>query len=132
MNTAGRLPQAAAELAPQLIRRLSDVDHSRKWPDVNTTALASALAFLGDPATVPALTNAVQAAVRHKQWRTAKPVLKALASFGTYAASAPDTVRPLTEANNITLRTAAAGAVWELERRPDRVVPLLDRFLKSH
>ncbi|MFI7355942.1 HEAT repeat domain-containing protein [Streptomyces avidinii] len=129
VNAAGHLPRAAAELAPRLIRRLADIDHSREWPDVSPTALASALAALGDPAAVPALTDAVRAAVRHKQWRTVAPLLKALASFGTRAASALDIVRPLAEAEDVDTRTAAASAVWELERRPESAVPLLQRLL---
>ncbi|MFB7851657.1 HEAT repeat domain-containing protein [Streptomyces sp. NPDC056053] len=132
VNAAGRLSGAAAELTPRLVRRLADVDHSREWPDVSPTALASALAGLGDPAAVHALAEAARAAVRHKQWRTAKPVLEALASFGTGAASALDVVRPLTDADDVSLRTAAAGAVWELERRPETVVPLLERLLDHH
>ncbi|MFB7312585.1 HEAT repeat domain-containing protein [Streptomyces sp. NPDC056192] len=132
MNAVGHLPQCAVDLTPRLVRRLADIDHSQEWPEVRPTTLASALAKLGDPAAVPALTEAVQAAVRHKQWRTADPVLKALASFGTRAASALDVVRPLTDADNVSLRTAAAGALWELERRPENVVPLLDRLLDHH
>ncbi|MFJ8856435.1 HEAT repeat domain-containing protein [Streptomyces sp. NPDC102437] len=132
VNTVGHLPQAAAELTPRLIRRLADVDHSREWPDASPTALASALAALGDPAAVPALTDALQAAIRHKQWRTAEPLLKALASFGPRAASALDIVHPLTDTGSTDVRTAAAAAVWELERRPGRVVPLLERLLDHH
>ncbi|MGW1963603.1 HEAT repeat domain-containing protein [Streptomyces sp. NPDC001935] len=131
MNAVGHLPQCAGELTPRLVRRLADVDHSREWPEVSPTTLASALAKLGDPAAVPALAETVQAAVRHKQWPTAVPVLKALASFGTRAASALDTVRPLTEADNASVRTAAAGAVWELERRSENVVPLLEPLLED-
>ncbi|MEV5887358.1 HEAT repeat domain-containing protein [Streptomyces sp. NPDC052020] len=132
MGAVEHLPQCAAELTPRLIRRLADVDHSRKWPDVSPTTLASALAKLGDPAAVPALAEAVQAAVRHKQGRTAETVLKALASFGPRAAFALDVVRPLTDADDVSVRTAAVGAVWELERRPESVVPLLERLLDDH
>ncbi|MFC9941773.1 HEAT repeat domain-containing protein [Streptomyces pratensis] len=132
LGAVGHLPQCAMELTPRLIRRLTDVDHSQEWPDVSPATLASALAKLGDPAAVPALAETVQAAVRHKQWRTAEPVLKALASFGPRAASALDVVRPLTDADDVSLRTAAAGAVWELERRPESVMPLLERFLGDH
>ncbi|MFD8013526.1 HEAT repeat domain-containing protein [Streptomyces sp. NPDC059762] len=132
MGAVGYLPQCAAELTPRLIRRLADVDHSREWPDVSPVTLACALAKLGDPAAVPALAEAVRAAVRHKQWRTAEPVLKALASFGPRAASALDAVSPLTDADDVSVRTAAAGAVWELERRPESVVPLLEHLLDGH
>jgi hypothetical protein len=129
VNAAGHLPQGAAELTPRLVRLLADVDHSREWPDVSPTALASALAKLGDPAAVPVLTDTVQAAVRHEQWRTVVPVLKALASFGPRAVSALDTVRLLTEVDNGDVRTAAAAAVWEIEHRPESVVPLLEHLL---
>lgn len=44
----------------------------------------------------------------------------------------PRLVRPLTDADNVSLRTAAAGAVWELERSPGTVVPLLERLLDHH
>ncbi|MFI1442151.1 HEAT repeat domain-containing protein [Streptomyces fructofermentans] len=129
VNAAGHLPQAAAELTPRLIRCLTDVDHSREWPDISPTASASALAALGDPSAVPALADAVSSAVRHKQWRTAAPILKALTRFGTSAATTLDTVRPLAEAEDVETRTAAASAIWELERRPESVVPLLQRTL---
>ncbi|MFB6559592.1 HEAT repeat domain-containing protein [Streptomyces sp. NPDC056400] len=131
VNAAGHLPQAAAELTPRLIRRLADIDHSREWPDVSPTAIASALAALGDQTAVPALTDAVRSAVRHKQWRTAAPILKALSSFGTSAVTALGTVRPHAEVEDVETRTAAASAIWELERRPESVVPLLQRLLDA-
>jgi hypothetical protein len=132
MGAVGHLPQCAAELTPRLIRRLANVDHSREWPDLSPTTLASALAKLGDPAAIPALAETVQAAVRHQQGRTAETALKALASFGPRAASALDVVRPLTDTDDASVRTAAASAVWELERRPKSVVPLLKRLLDDH
>lgn len=78
---------------------------------------------------MPALTDALRSAVRHKQWRTAAPLLKALASFGTRAVAALETVRPLTEVDDQETRTAATSAVWEIERRPEHVLPLLQRLL---
>ncbi|MFI8515652.1 HEAT repeat domain-containing protein [Streptomyces sp. NPDC085460] len=131
LNAVGHLPQCATELTPRLARRLADVDHSREWPDVSPATLASALAKLGDPAALPALTQTLQAALRHSKGSTAEAVLKALASFGPHAASALDMIRPLTEADDVSLRTAAAGAVWEIEGRPETVVPLLERLLKD-
>ncbi len=77
------------------------------------------------------VSDAVRSAVRHKQWRTAAPILKALTSFGTSAVSALDTVRPLAEVEDVETRTAAASAIWKLERRPESVVPLLQRLLGS-
>lgn len=129
VNTAGKLPQAAAELTPRLTRRLAEADHSQKWPTVSPTALASALADLGDPAAMPFLADALQAAGRHKQQATIVATLKALASFGPHAASELGTIRPLTEADDTDVRVAAASAVWEIEHRPGSVVPLLDSFL---
>ncbi|MEV6250562.1 hypothetical protein AB0M38_30890 [Streptomyces sp. NPDC051742] len=131
-DAAGHLPQATAELAPRLIRHLADIDPSREQPGFGFTALTTALSRLGDPAAVLALTDALQAAVRHEQWHTAQAALKALASFGTRASSALDVIRPLTEADNLTLRTAAASAHWELEHRPETVVPLLNGLLEHH
>ncbi|MFI0990747.1 HEAT repeat domain-containing protein [Streptomyces exfoliatus] len=132
VNVAGHLPQAAAELTPRLIRHLADIDPSLEQPGFGFTALTTALSRLGDPAAVPALTDALRAAVRHEQWHTAQAALKALASFGTRASSALDAVRPLTRADNMTLRTAAASALWELEHRPETVVPLLNGLLEHH
>ncbi|APU38486.1 hypothetical protein [Streptomyces sp. TN58] len=129
VNAARLMPQAAAELTPRLIRLLAGIDPSREWPDVSPTSLASALAALGDPAAVPALIGAVNAAVQRGQWHTAAPVVKALASFGPRAVTALETVRPLAEVEDQGTRTAATSAVWELERRPEQVVPLLQRLL---
>jgi hypothetical protein len=129
---ACHLPHAAAQLTPRLVRRLAEVDHSREQFGFGLTALTRTLSRLGDPAAVPALACTVHTAVRHKQWHTAEPVLKALASFGPRAASALNVVRPLTDADNVGVRTAAASCVWELERRPETVVPLLERLLEHH
>ncbi|MFC9816045.1 HEAT repeat domain-containing protein [Streptomyces virginiae] len=129
VNAASRLPQAAAELTPRLIRLLARIDHSREWPDVSPAALASALAALGDPAAVPALTDALQASAQHKQWRTVAPLLKAIASFGTLAAPALDLVRPFADIVDVEVRTAAAGAIWNIERRPETAVALLTDLL---
>ncbi|MFE4594124.1 HEAT repeat domain-containing protein [Streptomyces laurentii] len=129
VNAAGRLPQCAAELAPRLILRLAEADYTREWPVISPPALMSALAKLGDPAAVPALADAVRGAVRHKQTCGAAPALDALASFGTRAAAALDVVRPLADADDVTLRVAAIRALWELEHRPEDVVPRLERVL---
>ncbi|MBM9624366.1 HEAT repeat domain-containing protein [Streptomyces zhihengii] len=132
MSVVAHLPQCAAQLTPRLIQRLADIDHSREWPDISPETLAAALAELKDPAAIPALTETLQSAVRHKQPHTAQPVLKALASFGPRAGTALDIVRPLTTADDAFLRTAAASALWELERRPESVVPLVERLLDNH
>ncbi|MFC8492036.1 HEAT repeat domain-containing protein [Streptomyces sp. NPDC057235] len=131
LNAVGHLPQCATQLTPRLIDRLADADHSSHWPDISPATLTSALAKLADPAAVPALTNALQAALQRKQTHAAEPALKALASFGPRAASALNVIRPLTDASDVSLRTAAASAVWEIERRPETIVPLLEGLLDA-
>ncbi|MGW4725374.1 HEAT repeat domain-containing protein [Streptomyces sp. NPDC004291] len=130
---AGRLPQAAAELTPRLISRFTAID-----PDSGDSyvfgfnSFTSALSQLGDPMAVPALTDALQNAIQHKQSHLAEPLLKALASFGPRAEAALDPARRLSEADDPSLRTAALCTVWEIERRPEKVVPLLSRLLEKH
>ncbi|MFF5639515.1 HEAT repeat domain-containing protein [Streptomyces sp. NPDC012825] len=131
LGAVGHLPQCATQLTPRLIKRLADVDHCGDWPDVSPVTLASALAKLADPAAVPALTNALQAALQREQMHAIEPALKALASFGPRAASALTVIRPLTDAGDVSLRTAAASAVWEIERRPGTIVPLLEDLLDA-
>jgi hypothetical protein len=133
VQVAGHLRSAADELVPRLSRFLAEGDFSKKqWPDTNAGALVSALAALGDPAAVPVLTDAVSAAVRHEQWRTAASALEALASFGTRAAPALEVVRPLADAQDVDLRVAATAAVWELGRDAADVVPRLEGLLDSY
>ncbi|MFJ5899650.1 HEAT repeat domain-containing protein [Streptomyces sp. NPDC093064] len=133
VQVSRHLRAAAADLVPRLSRRLAKADFSGQWPDMSTAALMSALAALGDPAAIPQLTDAVSTAVRHEQWRTATSALEALASFGTRAAPALEVVRPLTNAaEDVDLRAAATAAVWELERDPAAVMPLLEDLLDSY
>ncbi|MEW1635239.1 HEAT repeat domain-containing protein [Streptomyces sp. NPDC093801] len=133
VQVAGSLgPAAAGELAPRLIRHLGDADLSTQWPGMGAGALLSALAALGDPAAVPAITRAVEEAMGHDQWPTAACALDALASFGTAAASALETVRPLADAEDVDLRLAATGALWALERDPLDTVPRLRGLLDGY
>ncbi|MER7756857.1 HEAT repeat domain-containing protein [Kitasatospora sp. NPDC097643] len=132
VQAAGHLPQAAAELLPRLSRRLADADFSQDWYWSDACALVAALRRLGDPAAVPALTAAVTASVRHEQWRGAAAALDALAHFGTGAASALETVRPLADAEDLDVRLAAAEALWALEGDPADAVPRLTDLLDTH
>ncbi len=132
VQVAGRLRPGAGELVPRLSRHLADADMSNPWADMGTGALMSALAELGDAAAVPALTDAVTAAIRHDQLRLGASALKALAAFGTEAASALDAVRPLADAADVNLRAAATAALWALERDPADVVPRLCDLLDTH
>jgi HEAT repeat protein len=132
VQVAGRLRPAAGELVPRLSRCLAEADFSKQWPDTNIGALVSALAELGDPAAAPALIDTVSAAVRHEQWRTAASALAALASFGTQAAPALEVVRPLADAEDVDLRTAASAALWELGGGAAEAVPRLEGLLDSY
>lgn len=117
---------------PRLTRRLSGADFSQDGFGSSTGALLSALAALRDPAAIPALTNAVTAAIDQENWRTAATVLDALSAFGTRAATAFHVVRPLADARDIDLRMAATGALWELEGNVESVVPKLRDLLDTH
>ncbi|GAA4983095.1 hypothetical protein GCM10025734_04810 [Kitasatospora paranensis] len=132
VQVAGHLPQAAGELLPGLSRRLADADLARDWPWSDACALIAALRRLGDPAAVPALIAAVTASVRQEQWRGAAAALHALARFGTDAACALETVRPLADAEDPDLRLAATEALWALERDPAGAVPRLTDLLDTH
>ncbi|MEV7546613.1 HEAT repeat domain-containing protein [Streptomyces sp. NPDC089915] len=133
VQVAGDLgPAAAGELVPRLTRRLDAVDFSGEWTDMSAAALVGALAELGDPAAVPALARAVEAAVRNEKWQPAASALEALASFGTAAAPALDVVRPLADAADVDLRAAATAALWALARDPADAVPRLAALLDGH
>lgn len=115
VQVAGHLGGAAGDLTPRLSKLLAGVDFSDASQSMSANALVSALRELGDPAAAPALTTAIVAAVREEQWHTAASALKALASFGREAAFALDVVRPLADAQDVTVRAAATAALWELE-----------------
>ncbi|WP_326756383.1 HEAT repeat domain-containing protein [Streptomyces hirsutus] len=132
VQVAGHLRRGAEELVPRLCRRLAAVDFSQQAPGFSGGSLTSALAALGDPGAVPAITQAVTAAVRHEQWHSAASALEALASFGTDAGPALDVVRPLADAPDVDLRAAATAALWALERDPADIVPRLRDLLGSH
>ncbi|WP_285572968.1 HEAT repeat domain-containing protein [Streptomyces sp. RTGN2] len=132
VQVAGHLSAAAEELVPRLARLLAEADFSKQWPETNTGALISALAALRHPAGLPALTHAVSAAARYEQWSTATSAVNALASFGPGAAPALTVIHPLTDAQDVSLRAAAATAVWELGRNAAESVPQLNALLGSH
>ncbi|GLV85823.1 hypothetical protein Slala03_55120 [Streptomyces lavendulae subsp. lavendulae] len=131
IQACGHLTHAAGELLPRLTRRLTDVDISQEGPWSDRCALVTALGRLGDPAAVPALTAAVIASAGHEQWHDAATAVHALACFGTGAASALDTVRPLADSEDLHLRFAAAEALWSLERDPADAVPRLTSLLDT-
>ncbi|MFF2192031.1 HEAT repeat domain-containing protein [Streptomyces sp. NPDC058157] len=133
VQVAGSLgPAAAGELVPRLVRQLAGVDFAKEWTDMSAVALVQALAVLGDPAAVPAVTRCLEEAARHGQVRTVASGLEALASFGTAAAHALDTVRTLTGSEDGNVRLAAAGALWALGRDPEEALPRLAEHLDGH
>ncbi|MFE2151435.1 HEAT repeat domain-containing protein [Streptomyces lavendulae] len=132
IQACGYLPQASGELLPRLSRRLADADTSQEGPWSDRGPLVAALRRLGDPAAVPALTAAVAVSVRDEQWQGAAAALRALARFGTGAASALETVRPLADSEDQDLRLAATEALWSLERDPADAVPRLITLLDTY
>jgi hypothetical protein len=132
LQVVGQLRPAAGDLVPRLTRRLADADFSQDGFGSSTGALLPALAALRDPAAIPALTNAVTAAIHQENWRTAATALDALSAFGTRAAIALHVVRPLANAQDIDLRMAATGALWELGGNVESVVPKLHDLLDTH
>ncbi|MFI6586029.1 HEAT repeat domain-containing protein [Embleya sp. NPDC050493] len=130
-QVAGHLRVAADELVPRLSRRLADIDLARQRSAMSAGAILHALAELGDPAAVDAITDFAGAAVRHEQWSTTASALDALASFGTAAAAALRVIRPLADAADVNVRAAATAALWALERDPADVVPRLEKLLDS-
>ncbi|PSM44584.1 hypothetical protein C6Y14_00015 [Streptomyces dioscori] len=132
LQVVGQLRPAAGDLVFRLNRRLADADFSQDGFGSSTGALLPALAALRDPAAVPALTNAVTAAIRHENWRTAATALDALSVYGIGAATVLDVIRPLADAQDIHLRTAATGALWEIEGNVESVVPKLLDLLDTH
>ncbi|MGW4898221.1 HEAT repeat domain-containing protein [Kitasatospora sp. NPDC004240] len=131
VQAAGHLTQAAGELLPRMLRRLADADFTQDWYWPEICALVAALRRPGDLAAVPALTAALTAAVDQEQWRAATAALSALARFGTDAASALGTVRPLADAEDLDLRLAAVEALWALEQDPADAVPRLIGLLDT-
>ncbi|MFB6668262.1 HEAT repeat domain-containing protein [Streptomyces parvus] len=132
VQVAGHLGEAASDLTPRLSKLLAEVDFSDTSQSMSANALVSALRELGGPAAAPVLASAVTAAVREEQWRTAASALKALASFGPEAAFALSVVRPLADAQDVTVRAAATAALWELEGDAAGVVPRLVELLDTH
>ncbi|MCX0247854.1 HEAT repeat domain-containing protein [Streptomyces drozdowiczii] len=132
VQVAGHLGETAGDLTPRLSKLLAEVDFSDASQSMSANALVSALRELGDPAAAAALASSVTVAVREEQWHTAASALKALASFGPEAAFALDVVRPLADAQDVTVRAAATAALWELEGDAAGVVPRLVELLDTH
>ncbi|WCD84416.1 hypothetical protein KPP03845_100739 [Streptomyces xanthophaeus] len=134
VQVAGRLPQAAQQLVPRLCDRLGEVDLSDEWPGTGAGTLLSALAALGDPAAVPAITDTLTAAMGLAQRGAAVTALKALATLAAAGPrAAPDlaVIRPLTRADDQDVRIAALALLWVVTGDRDEIVPLVDDVLES-
>ncbi|MFD7099360.1 HEAT repeat domain-containing protein [Streptomyces xanthophaeus] len=134
VQVAGRLPQAAQQLVPRLCDRLGEVDLSDEWPGTGAGTLLSALAALGDPAAVPAITDTLTAAMGLAQRGAAVTALKALvtlAAAGPRAAPDLAVIRPLTRADAQDVRIAALALLWVVTGDRDEIVPLVDDVLDS-
>ncbi|MFB8112328.1 HEAT repeat domain-containing protein [[Kitasatospora] papulosa] len=132
VQVAGHLSGAAGDLTPRLSKLLAEVDSADPSQSMSAGALVSALGQLAGPMDARALTSAVTATVCHKQWHMTVSALNALASLGPAAACALEVVRPLADAQDISVRAAATAALWELEGDAGRVVPRLVELVESH
>ncbi|GLW34133.1 hypothetical protein Areg01_70700 [Actinoplanes regularis] len=131
VQVAGGLPQAADQLVPRLSDRLRRADLSSKWPS-NPQGLLSALAKLGDPTTLPLITDTLAAAAAREKWDVAKPALAALRALGPAAAPALAEIRSLVTADDTWTRAEAVTTLWAIGGDRDEVMPLalalLDTF----
>jgi hypothetical protein len=125
VQVAGHLSQATEQLAPRLCERLRRTDIPAQRHDMATRALLSALRSLADPASVPAVADALQQAARHEQWGIAASALDALATYGPAASQALEQIRALTVCEDAHARSAAVKALWAVEGDPRRMMPLL-------
>ncbi|AVV46573.1 hypothetical protein C6376_39650 [Streptomyces sp. P3] len=125
VQVAGHLPQVADQLVPRLSDHLRRIDLSQQWTEMSANAILAALAALGDPAAVPAVVDALGAAVRHEQQGVTQSALKALGAFGPASAEVLDTIRWLTTATDAHVRPAAVAALWAVGEDLTEVMPLL-------
>jgi hypothetical protein len=109
VEVAGALKEASQELVPQLCNHLRRIDHAQQRLEMSAGSLLSALAALGDQTALPAIVDALVAAVRHEQRSTTCSALKASAAFGPAAAPALPAIRSLTAASDAHVRHAAVG-----------------------
>jgi HEAT repeat protein len=117
------LPSAADVLLPRLCDYLGRADPTARGPQ----AIVDALATLGDKAAVPALIEALSAAVRAGHSPMIESALQALRDFGPAAAHALDMIRAL--AQRADIQHVAVGALWAVGRDPDETVPPLLQLL---
>jgi HEAT repeat protein len=117
------LPQAADQLVPRLCDRLRRADLSEEWPS-NPSGILSALARLGDPTTLPVVTETLGAAAGRDNGNVVRAALEVLRALGPAAAPALARIRSMSTAEDIRTRSAVVAALWTVGGDPDEVMPL--------
>ncbi|MFC8368313.1 HEAT repeat domain-containing protein [Streptomyces sp. NPDC057239] len=107
----GGYPQAADRLVPLLANGLRDIDPDRPHAPIPGSLYLSCLAELKDPIAIPVITDTLTWAGRHQSWTMVTSALDALATYGPTAQPTRTLVRPLTNAPNDAVRTAARAAL---------------------
>jgi HEAT repeat protein len=123
IQAAGALPQAADRLLPRLRDRLNSADLSKEWPS-NPRGILSALARLGDPGTLPTITEKLATAAARQNRDVVKAALTALRAFGPAAATALVTIRSLVAVDDTWTRSEAVRTLWVVGGDRDEVLPL--------
>ncbi|MER7226065.1 HEAT repeat domain-containing protein [Streptomyces rubradiris] len=104
-------PQAADRLVPLLADGLRRIDPHRPDSPVPAGLYLSGLAGLKDSSAIPVITDTLTWANRHRNWTVVTSALNALAAFGPIAQAAHTLIRPLANAPDNTVRTAARTAL---------------------
>ncbi|MFG2039916.1 HEAT repeat domain-containing protein [Dactylosporangium sp. NPDC048998] len=132
IQVAGALPQAAEQLVPRLCDHLRRVDLADQWQETSANANLHALAKLGDPTALTAITEALAAAARHERWSPVCSALEALGALGPAAAPALDAIRSLSTVEKFWVRPTAVAALWAVSGDREEVMPLLLDLLNGY
>lgn len=132
IQVAGSLPPAAEQLVPRLCDHLRRVDLADQWQETSANANLHALAKLGDPAALAAITEALVQAARHERWRPVCSALEALGALGPAAAPALDAIRSQSAVEEFWVRPMAVAALWVVSGDREEVMPLLLDMLNGY
>ncbi|CAL9329448.1 HEAT repeat domain-containing protein [Streptomyces sp. enrichment culture] len=113
----GGYPQAADRLVPLLAEGLRDIDPDRPQAPIPGGLYLSCLAELKNPIAIPVITDTLMWACRHQSWTMVTSALDALATYGPAVQHTHTLVRPLTDAPNDAVRTAAQATLDAFERK---------------
>ncbi|MFJ9445383.1 HEAT repeat domain-containing protein [Kitasatospora sp. NPDC101235] len=131
VQVARHLPAATGELSPRLAGMLRGFDLSREWIETEVRSVVGALGVLGDAAVLPALTEALDAAVREGQWGIVESTLQALRRLGPAAVPALPRIRALAHGPEARVRPVALGALWAVEGDAAEILPPLLELLDT-